>query len=89
MDVNKHLHNGSKSAPAQYKCCYYLVPPQSLSRKQIKAKVLLSKPLFIVHDRVKGFSKVIVQYKNEAPPLQKWAWHMDNEIVAINVKLQL
>ena len=37
----------------------YLAPPQSLSRKQIKTKLMLCKPLFIVHGRVKGFSKVI------------------------------
>ena len=79
----------SKSAPAQYKHCYYLVPPQSLSRKQIKTKLMLCKPLFIVHGRVKGFLNIILQYKNEAPPLQKWAWHMHNEIVAINAKLQV
>ena len=45
----------SKSAPAQYKCRYYLAPPQSLSRKQIKTKLMLCKPLFIVHGRGKGF----------------------------------
>ena len=76
----------SKSASAQYKHCYYLVPPpQSLSRKQIKTKLMLCKPLFIVHGRVKGFLKVTLQYKNEAPPLQKWAWHMHNEITKLQV----
>ena len=50
---------------------------------------MLCKPLFIVYDRVKGFLKVILQYKNEAPPLKKWTWHMHNEIVAINTKLQV
>ena len=79
----------SKSAPAQYEHCYYLTPPQSLSRKQIKTKLMLCKPLFIVHDRFKGFLKVILQYKNEALPLQKWAWRMRNTIVAINAKLQV
>ena len=79
----------SKLAPAQYKHRYYLAPPQSLSKKQIKTKLMLCKPLFIVHGRVKGFLKVILQYKNEAPSLQKWAWHMHNEIVAINTKLQI
>ena len=49
---------------------------------------MLCKPIFIVHERVKGFLKAILQYKNEAPPLQKWAWHIHNEIVAINVKFQ-
>ena len=56
-----------KSAPAQYKCCYYLVPPRSLLRKQIKNKLMLCKPLLTVHCRVKGLLKVIVEYKNEAP----------------------
>ena len=78
----------SKSAPAQYKCPY-LVPPQSVSKKQIKTKLMLCNPLFIVHDRVKGFLLVILRYKKEAPPLQKWAWHMHNKIVAINTKLQV
>ena len=41
--------------------------PQSLSRKQIKAKLMLCKPLFIIQGRVKGFLKVIQQYKNKAP----------------------
>ena len=61
-----------KSAPAQYKHRYYLVSPQSLSRKQIMTKIMLCKPLFIIHGRVKAFLKVILQYKNEAPHLQKW-----------------
>ena len=77
-----------KWAPSQYKCHYYLAPPQSLSRKQIKTKLTLCKPFFIIHGRVKGFLKVILQYKNEAPQLQKWAWHMHNEIVAINPKFK-
>ena len=55
--------SGCKLAPAQYKRRYYLVHPQSLSRKQIKIKLMLCKPLFIVHERVKGFLKVMLQYK--------------------------
>ena len=81
--------SGCKSAPARYKHCYYLVPPQSLSRKQIKTKLMLFKPLFIIHGRVKCFLKVILQYKNKVPQLQKWAWHMHNETVAINTKLSI
>ena len=54
--------SGCKSTPSQYKC-----HSQSLSRKQIKTKLMLCKPLFIVHGRVKGFLKVILQYKNKAP----------------------
>ena len=50
---------------------------------------MLCKPLFIVHGRVKGFLEVTLQYKNEVPPLKKWAWHMHNEIVAIDAKLQV
>ena len=52
-------------------------------------KIMLCKPLFIIHGRVKAFLKVILQYKNEAPQLQKWVWYMHNEIVAINVKFQV
>ena len=48
---------GCKSAPSQYKCGYYLTPPQSLSKKQIKTKLIFCKPLFIVLGRVKGFLK--------------------------------
>ena len=84
MSVNQHLYNADKqmlSAPAQYKHHYHLAPPQSLSRKQIKTKLMLCKPLFLIHGRVKGLLKVIQQYKNEAPPFQKWAWHMHNKIV--------
>ena len=42
------LTSECKSAPAQYtyKHRYYLVPPQSLSRKQIKTILTLCKPLF-------------------------------------------
>ena len=50
---------------------------------------MLCKPLFIVHGRVKAFLKAILQYKNEAPLLQKWVWHMHNNIVATNAKLQV
>ena len=50
---------------------------------------MLCKPLFIVHGRVKGYLKVILQYKNKVSLLQKWAWHMHNKIVAINAKLKL
>ena len=52
--------SGCKLAPAHYKCCYYLVPLQSLSRKQIKTELMLCKPLFIIHFRVKGLFKVIL-----------------------------
>ena len=50
---------------------------------------MLCKLLFIVHGRVKAFLKAILQYKNEGPPLEKRVWHMYNEIVAINTKLQV
>ena len=50
---------------------------------------MLCKPLFIVHDIAKAFLKAVLQYKNEATPLQKWAWHMHNEIIAISAKLQV
>ena len=42
---------------------------------------MLCKPLLIVHVKVKGlFIKVILEYKNKASQLEKWAWHMNNEI---------
>ena len=47
------------------------------------------KPLFNIHGGVKGFLKVILQYKNKVPQFQKWAWHMHNKILAINAKLQV
>ena len=43
------------------------------SFKKAKTKLMLCKPLFIIHGRVKGFLKVILEYKNEAPQLQTWA----------------
>ena len=42
--------------PAQYKC-YDLAPPQSLSRKQSKTKLMFCKPIFIVRVRVKRLFK--------------------------------
>ena len=81
------LTSECKSAPVQYsyKFRYYLAPLQclssKLSRKQNKTILMLCKPLFIVHARVKGLFKVILQYENEAPQLEKWAWHVHNEIV--------
>ena len=47
--------SGCKSAPAQYKR-HCLVTPHSLSRKQIKTKPMLCKPLLIIYGRVKGLS---------------------------------
>ena len=44
-----------KSAAAQYKRHYYLMPPQSILAKPMKTKLMLFKPLFIVHARVKAF----------------------------------
>ena len=46
-----------------------------------KTKLMLCKPIFIAHVRVKGLFEVILEYKNEAPQSQKWAWHMHNKIV--------
>ena len=57
-------------------------------KKTNKTKLMLCKSLFFVHGRVKRFLKVILQYKNEVPQLQKWAWHMHNEIVYLNAKFQ-
>ena len=64
-----------------YKHHYYLVPPQAKPfKKQTKNKLMLCKPLFIVHARVKCLLKVIPEYKEETSQLEKWAWHMNNEI---------
>ena len=41
-------------------------------KKEIKTKLMLCKPLFIIRAKVKGFSEVILEYKNEVPQLQKW-----------------
>ena len=57
-----------KSSPAQYKSHYYLVPPQSLTRKQQKTKLILGKTLLSFMSELK---EVILQYKNEVPLLQK------------------
>ena len=57
------LISGCKSAAAQYKCHYYLEPPQSILTKQIQAKLKLCKPLFIVHGRVKAFKTYTVVQK--------------------------
>ena len=53
--------------PAQYKHCFYLAPPQSLATKQIKTKLMLCKPQFVIHGSIKGFLKVtyMLSYKFE------------------------
>ena len=71
-----------------HKCPYYLVPPRSLSRKQIKTKSTLCKLPFIVHGRVRGLFKVILQYKNEAPQLQKWALYIHNKFFKFQGSVQ-
>ena len=41
-------------------------------------------PLFVVHIRVKGLYKLILEYKNKLKRLSSksaWAWHMHNAIV--------
>ena len=45
-DVNLQLHNAN---------ALLLVPPQNILTKQMHAKLMLCKPLFIVHGRVKAF----------------------------------
>ena len=47
---------------------------------KIKIKLMLCKPLFIVHGKVKGLFKVILEYKNKVTQLKTWAWHMHNKI---------
>ena len=49
------LTSRCKSAAAQYECCYYLASPQSILAKPTQAKLMLYKPLFIVHGKVKAF----------------------------------
>ena len=49
------LTSRCKLAPGQYKLHYYLTPQQSLLTKQIKTNLMLCKPLFIVHGRIKAF----------------------------------
>ena len=79
------MQSECKLAPAQYTniviIWLYLVPLQSLPRKQIKTILTLSKPLFIINVRVKGLFKVTLEYKNESPLLEKWVGHIHNEIV--------
>ena len=64
-----------------YKGRYYLVPLQNLLRKQNKAVLMLCKPLFVIHVKVKGLYELILEYKNEVLYLEKWAWHMHDVIV--------
>ena len=77
-----------KLSLAQYKHIIWHLHKVFRENKLRLNLLMLCKPLFIAHGRVKGFVKVILQYKNKAPQLQKWAWHMHNEIVAINTKYQ-
>ena len=74
------LTSGCKSAPAKYTLLLFGVPVKSF-QKQNKAILTLYKPLFIVHVRVEGLFKVILEYKNEVPQFEKWVWHVHNEIV--------
>ena len=57
------------------------MPPKNLLRKQNKAILTLCKPLFVVHVVVKGLYELILEYKNEVPQFEKWAWHMHDTIV--------
>ena len=76
------LTSECKSAPAQYTNIVIIIAPlQSLPRKQIKMILTLCKPLLIVNVRVKDLFKVTMEYKNEEPLLEKWAWHIHNEIL--------
>ena len=48
---------------------------------------MLCKPLLsFMEELCKGFLKVILQYKNEVPQLQKWAWQ--TQIAATKQKPQ-
>ena len=62
-DVNRHLHN--------YEHSYYLAPPQSLSRKQMKTNLKLCKPLFIVDGRVKRLFKIYATVQKQSTSVAK------------------
>ena len=77
----------SAITPAQYKHADITCTIQTLLlfdtsmksfKKTNKTKLMLCKPIFIVHGRVKGFLNVILQYKYAVPQLQKWVWHLHN-----------
>ena len=42
---------------------------------------MLCKTLFVIHVGVKGLYELILEYKNEVPQLEKWAWYMHDVIV--------
>ena len=65
-DVNQHLYNIATNIIIIWRLCNIFQD--------------INKPLFIIHLRVKGLLKATLKYKNEAPQLKKWAWHMHNKI---------
>ena len=70
----------NKSAPV-YKTSLLFGASAKSFKKTKSYTIMVCKPLFVVHVRVKGLYKLILEYKNEAPQLKKWAWHMHNTIV--------
>ena len=64
------LTSGCKPAPAQYTNVIFGASTKSF-KKQIKTKLMLYKPLFIIiHVKVKGLFKAILEYKNNLPHFQ-------------------
>ena len=49
------IANKQKTTPEQYKHHYYLAPPRSLLRKQIKTTLILCKPLLPFMAELKAF----------------------------------
>ena len=74
------LTSGCKFTPVQYTNVVIIWCLCKISQEN-KAILTLCKPLFVVHVRVKGLYKLKLEYKNEAPKLKKWAWHMHDAIV--------
>ena len=81
------LISGCKSTAAQYKWRYYLVPPQNTLTKQIRDKLMLCKPLFIVHGRVKAFKTYTRVQKQNASAQKVGVAHALQD--CINVKFQV
>ena len=72
------LISGRKLAPAQYTKVFIIWRLHEVFQEnKFKTKLMFCKPPFIIHVRL---FKVILEYKNEVPRLQKWAWHMHNKI---------
>ena len=72
------LSSGCKSAAAQYKCYYYLVPPQSILTKQIEIKLRLCNLYLSLMAELRPF-KTYTEVQNRVSHPKKCAWYMHNE----------